>query len=159
MIFITVGSQKFQFNRLLRKIDDLIQNGVIAEKVFAQVGYSDYIPRNFAYKQFLDREEFAAMLTHADIVITHGGSGSIVGAVKNGKKTIAIPRKAKYKEHVDDHQMQIIEQFSKNNLICACEDCEKLEEALMTVRKTQYKSYQSSTKDIINSIIKFIESD
>ena len=101
MIFITVGSQKFQFNRLLRKIDDLIQNGVIAEKVFAQVGYSDYIPRNFAYKQFLDREEFAAMLTHAD----------------------------------------------------------KLEEALMTVRKTQYKSYQSSTKDIINSIIKFIESD
>ena len=62
MILVIVGSQKFQFNRLLMKIDELIDKGVIKEKVFAQVGYSDYIPRNFEYKKFLDREEMANII-------------------------------------------------------------------------------------------------
>lgn len=159
MIFITLGSQKFQFNRLLKKVDNLIETGVIREETFAQIGYSDYIPCNFKYKKFLDHKEFSDMIHKADIVITHGGSGSIVGSVKNGKKTIAVPRKAKYKEHVDDHQIQIIEQFSKKNLICACEDCDQLEAALDIVKKTKYESYQSSTEDIVESIIKFIESN
>ena len=159
MIFIILGSQKFQFNRLLKAVDDLIESGVITEEVFAQVGYSDYIPRNFKCEKFFDRKELSDFIHKADIVITHGGSGSIVGSVKNGKKTIAVPRKAKYKEHVDDHQIQIIEQFSKKNLICDCEDCDQLEAALDIVKKTKYESYQSSTEDIVESIIKFIESN
>ena len=59
MIFITLGSQKFQFNRLLKAIDKLIADGKITDEVFAQIGYSDYIPVHFQYKTFLDREEFA----------------------------------------------------------------------------------------------------
>ena len=157
MIFIILGSQKFQFNRLLKAVDDLIESGVITEEVFAQVGYSDYVPRNFKCEKFFDRKELSDFIHKADIIITHGGSGSIVGAVKSKKKTIAVPRKAKYKEHVDDHQIQIIQQFSSQNLICACEDCEQLEAALEEVRNTEYKSYQSNTDDIIDSIIEFIE--
>ena len=42
MIFVTTGSQKFQFNRLLQKIDLLIEEGMIREEVFAQIGVSDY---------------------------------------------------------------------------------------------------------------------
>lgn len=37
MIYVAVGTQKFQFNRLLRNVDDLIESGVISEPVFAQV--------------------------------------------------------------------------------------------------------------------------
>ena len=159
MIFITLGSQKFQFNRLLKKVDNLIETGVIREETFAQIGYSDYIPCNFKYKKFLDHKEFSDMIHKADIVITHGGSGSIVGAVKSRKKTIAVPRKAQYNEHVDDHQIQIIQQFTRQNLICACEDCEQLEAALDMVRKTEYESYQSNTEDIINSIRNFIDNN
>ena len=159
MIFIILGSQKFQFNRLLKAVDDLIESGVITEEVFAQVGYSDYIPRNFKCEKFFDRKELSDFIHKADIIITHGGSGSIVGAVKSKKKTIAVPRKAKYKEHVDDHQIQIIQQFTRQNLICACEDCEQLEAALDMVRKTEYESYQSNTEDIINSIRNFIDNN
>ena len=51
-IFITLGSQKFQFNRLLKAVDELCEKGTIdAEDVFAQIGYSDYIPKNFSYLQ------------------------------------------------------------------------------------------------------------
>ena len=52
MIFITVGSQKFQFNRLLKQVDMLIDKGIIKKEVFAQIGSSDYKPHNYKYKDF-----------------------------------------------------------------------------------------------------------
>lgn len=158
MIFITLGSQKFQFNRLLKAIDDLIEQGAIADKVFAQSGYSDYVPKNYSYKQFLDREEFAKMETECDILITHGGTGTIIGAVKKGKKVIAVPRLAKYGEHVDDHQIQLIGEFTKQNLICGINDCSEIKKALQSVQNHKFDSYHSNTEAILNSIECFINS-
>lgn len=159
MIFVTLGSQKFQFNRLLKKIDKLIEDGVITEDVFAQIGASDYVPQYYSYKTFLDRDEFASIMAKCNMLITHGGTGAIIGAVKIGKKVIAVPRKAKYGEHVDDHQFQLIAQFNELDLICACQDCEELGQALDYVKKTEFKSYKSNTQTIIDNIIKFIEGE
>lgn len=157
-IFITLGSQKFQFNRLLKAVDELCEKGTIdAKDVFAQIGYSDYLPKNFNYKKFLDRDEFSREMGIADIVITHGGTGAIIGAVKKGKKVIAVPRLAKYGEHVDDHQLQLIKQFDELNLICSCHDTNELGIALDTVRWTKYNSYKSNTIKIITSIEDFIK--
>ena len=98
MIFITLGSQMFQFNRLLKAIDQQIGEGKITDEIFAQTGYSDYTPVNYKYKHFLDRPEFEKMLEKAEIIITHGGTGAIVGALKKNKKVIAVARLAKYVE-------------------------------------------------------------
>ena len=92
MIFVTLGSQKFQFNRLLIEIDRLVEEGKITEEVFAQTGYSDYEPKNYEYKNFLDRDEFSDIMGKCDKVITHGGTGAIIGAVKKEKKVIAVSR-------------------------------------------------------------------
>ena len=130
-IFITLGSQKFQFNRLLIAVDKLCEKNIICgDDVFAQTGYSDYVPRNFSYNNFLDREEFSVEMGKADIVITHGGTGAIIGAVKKGKKVIAVPRRAKYGEHVDDHQLQLVGQFKELDLICECDDTNELADAI-----------------------------
>lgn len=156
-IFITLGSQKFQFNRLLKAVDALCEKGTVdAEDVFAQIGYSDYLPKNFNYKKFLDRDEFSIEMEKADIVITHGGTGAIIGAVKKDKKVIAVPRLAKYGEHVDDHQLQLVGQFKELQLICECDDVEKIGDALKTVKKTTYKEYVSNTQRIIGSIDEFV---
>lgn len=152
MIFITLGSQKFQFNRLLKAVDEID----VDEDVFAQIGYSDYKPQHYKYKEFLDRDEFENVMSKADIVITHGGTGAIIEAVKKGKKVIAVPRLKQYGEHVDDHQIQLIGQFRNLELIYACEDMD-LEKALGTVKETEYKSYQSNTERIIKSIERFLE--
>lgn len=152
MIFITLGSQKFQFNRLLKAVDELETN----EEIFAQIGYSDYKPKNYKFKEFLDRDEFAKTMDKADVVITHGGTGAIIGAVKKKKKVIAVPRLKKYGEHVDDHQIQLIGQFKDLNLIYACEDMD-LKKALETVKNTEYREYQSNTERIIRSLEEFIE--
>ena len=157
MIFITLGSQRFQFNRLLKAVDKLVENATITDKVFAQIGYSDYNPQNYQFTRFLDRDEFAKIIEEADIVITHGGTGSIMEAVKKGKKVIAIPRRMKYGEHIDDHQLQVVRQFKDLNLICECDDAEKISDALNLVKKSTYKKYVSNTPKIIDSIINFLE--
>lgn len=156
MIFITLGSQKFQFNRLLQTVDSLIERGIIKDEVFAQTGYSDYQPRYYEYKQFLDRDEFNALEGKCEILITHGGTGAIIGAVKKGKKVIAVPRLAKYGEHVDNHQLQLIEQFKNQNLICGLNDCNELEYGLNYVKTHRFDSYVSNTKEIIKHIEDYI---
>lgn len=156
MIFITLGSQKFQFNRLLKSVDELIEKGIITDEVFAQTGYSDYKPRKFNYKEFLDRDEFKKYTEACEILITHGGTGAIIGGVKKHKKVIAVPRLAKYGEHVDDHQLQIIEQFKTQNLICGLKDCSELEKALEYVKTHVFDEYKSNTQAIIDSIEEFI---
>ncbi len=158
MIFITLGSQKFQFNRLLRAADELIASGALQEEVFAQTGYSDYKPKHFAFQPFLNREEYAARIRQAEIVITHGGSGAIIGAVKAGKKVIAVPRRQQFGEHVDDHQLQLVRQFSRTNIAYACDDCMKLAEAVEKVRNMSFLPYQSCTDRIIESIDEYIRS-
>ncbi len=157
MIFVTLGSQKFQFNRLLTEIDRLVEEGKITEEVFAQTGYSDYEPKNYEYKNFLDRDEFSDIMGKCDKVITHGGTGAIIGAVKKEKKVIAIPRLAKFGEHVDDHQLQIIEQFEEMNFIKSIKEIDELENSLLEIENLKFNSYVSNTKNILSSLEKFIE--
>lgn len=156
MIFITVGSQKFQFNRLLSEIDTLIGEKKLTEEVFAQTGYSDYIPKNYKYKDFLDRDEFKEIMGKCDKVITHGGTGAIISAVKQGKKVIAIPRLKKYGEHVDNHQIEIVNQFSDMNLIYKLDNVVNIVDAIIYIENKEFKTYSSNTQKIIGSIEKFI---
>lgn len=157
MIFVTLGSQKFQFNRLLIEIDKLIEDKKITEEVFAQTGYSDYEPRNYEYKNFLDREEFSDIMGKCDKVITHGGTGAIIGAVKKEKKVIAVPRLAKFNEHVDDHQLQITKQFSEMNFVKSINKIDELEECLVGIENLKFNSYVSNTKNILEAIENFID--
>ena len=156
MIFITLGSQKFQFNRLLKAVDEQVANGKINDEIFAQIGASEYRPKNFKFKDFLNRDEFNNWQSKCDIVIAHGGTGAIIGAVKKGKKVIAVPRLKKYGEHVDDHQLQLVGQFRELNLLCECCDCDVLWEAVEKVKRTEYESYRSNTDKIIESIEEFL---
>lgn len=157
MIFVTLGSQKFQFDRLLQKIDDLIANEIIKDEVLAQSGYSNYVPKHYKTVNFMDRDEFAECMSRADIVITHAGTGAIIGAVKKEKKVIAVPRQEKYGEHVDNHQFQIVEQFEEMQLIEPCYEVDDLEKAYENVFKKQYEKYQSNTQTILNDIINYLE--
>lgn len=157
MIFVTVGSQKFQFNRLLKEVDKLIEEGAITEEVYAQTGYSDYKPKNYDFKEFLDRDEFAEVMKKCDKVITHGGTGAIIGAVKKGKKVIAVPRLKEFEEHVDNHQKQLLEQFNDLRLIIACYDENEIINAYYEINKFKCINYKSNTITIIKNLDEFIE--
>lgn len=157
MIFVTLGSQKFQFNRLLKELDRLVAENKIQDKLFAQIGYSDYKPQHYEYKDFLDRDEFKKIMGECDTVIAHGGTGAIITAVKQGKKVIAIPRLAKYGEHVDDHQIQLVDEFKELNLIEPVYDEKDLEKAINEIKNKTFNEYVSNTENIIDDIEGFIE--
>lgn len=159
MIFVTLGSQKFQFDRLLKALDKLVAEGKITDSIFAQTGYSDYKPEHFDYKPFMDRDEFNGMQDACDLVITHGGTGAIVGALKKGKKVIAVPRLSCYGEHVDDHQLQIVDEFAKSGFILECQDCDELWKCMEEVKNHEFVKYVSNTSKIIQSIESFIQEE
>lgn len=156
MIFVIVGSQMFQFNRLLEEIDTLIELEVINEEVYAQIGCSTYIPKNYSYKNFLDRTEFKAYMEKSSKVITHAGTGAIIGAIKLGKKVIAVPRQSKYGEHIDDHQIQIVEQFAQMGIIMPCFCIQDLEDAYQKLESKEFEKYISNTEKIIANIDKYV---
>ncbi len=89
-------------------------------------------------------------------MITHGGTGAIIGAVKKGIKVIAVPRLAQYGEHVDDHQIQLLEQFDGMGIIQACYNLNDLEACYLSVQTASFQSYKSSTNEIIESIEAFL---
>ena len=157
MIFVTVGLQKFQFNRLLKKIDELIEDGTITDKVFAQIGYSDYKPKNYEYKKFLTQDEFNENIEKSNLVITHAGTGVIINAIKREKRVIGVPRLVKYNEHVDDHQIQLLKVFKELNYIEVAKDTDELKEKIKNIDNETFRKYESNTDKIIEDIRKFIE--
>lgn len=117
MIFVTVGSRNYQFDRLFKKLDELYENKILTEPMFAQTGTSAYKPKHYEYRDFITPEEFAEKIQEADIVVSHGASGSIMKALNAGKKVIAVTRLEKYNEHINDHQIQNNEAFSTNGYV------------------------------------------
>ena len=156
MIFVTVGSQKYQFNRLLEWIDQLVNANVINKPVFAQTGYSDYIPKKYKYRNFIDRKELNEILSKCDVVITHGGTGAIISALKQNKIVIVVPRNSEYKEHVDNHQYEIASCYEGQKMVLVAEDFHTLKAHLLNSEVENQGHYISNTKVIIESIDNFI---
>ena len=106
---------------------------------------------------FLFPEEMKKLINQANIIITHGGVGSIITAITKGKKVIAVPRLKKYKEHVNDHQTEIVEAFNREGYIIGIQDVSELEDALKRIKEFTPKKYEKNTGNIIKIIEDFIE--
>ncbi|MDA8442922.1 MAG: glycosyltransferase [Peptococcaceae bacterium] len=156
MIFVVLGSRMFQFDRLLKEIDNLIEKGVIKDTVFAQIGSSTYRPRNYAYKEFLDQAEFKTYIEQADIIITHAGTGSIITSLQAGKTVIAVARLKQYHEVVDDHQLEIVRKFSEMGMVIGVENVAQLETTLLKLDAQHVNQFVSNTQHIIGLIEDFI---
>jgi UDP-N-acetylglucosamine transferase subunit ALG13 len=154
--FVTVGSRPYQFNRLFVKLDELIEQGIVKGSVFAQIGTSTYKPKHFEYKEFVSSEEFIAHVKEADIVICHGASGSIMKALHEEKKVIAVTRLKKYGEHLNDHQIQNNEAFGLNKYVLPVFEMDKLGDAFQAIYNgiSDLKPYVN--KDPL-SIIKMVD--
>ena len=108
MIFVTVGTHEQQFNRLIKKIDELKEKNIIKDDVYIQIGYSTYEPKYCQYKKLLSYDEMNDMYHKADIIITHGGPASFMKALELKKIPIVVPRQEKFDEHVNDHQVEFV---------------------------------------------------
>lgn len=157
MIFVTLGTQDKVFPRLLDAIQKQIDNGNIKGEVIVQAGNTFYESDDMKIFDLIDRDEFGELMKKCDLLITHGGVGSIITGLKNNKKVIAAPRLEKYGEHTNDHQLQIIEKFSDSGFILPLYDFDKLDEVLEKVKKFKPKKYKSNTSNFIKLIEDYID--
>ena len=156
MIFMTVGTQKFQFDRLIRSVDEYVGSKRMSDDVIAQIGNGDYIPRNFTYKRFLSNAEYDEWMEKGSIIIAHSGVATIIKGVQAGKKVIVVPRLKKYGEHVDDHQRQIADAFEGLNLVAQCLDVKELPDIIEMVKHHQFEKYRSQRSMVIKTIENYI---
>ncbi|WP_195454817.1 glycosyltransferase [Turicibacter sanguinis] len=126
MIFVTVGTHEQGMDRLFKEIDRLIEEGIVKDEVFAQIGYTSYIPKNYNYKVMISYDEMDRLVRKSDIVITHGGPGSIFHPLQYEKIPIVIPRNPTFKEHVDDHQILFARRLESQKKILAVYDISTL---------------------------------
>ncbi len=159
MILVTLGTQDKSFVRLLRAIDKQIEKGKIKDKVVVQAGYTKYSSDRMEIIDFVSTEEFDKLIDKASLVITHGGAGSILSAIKKNKPVIAAARLKKYKEHTNDHQKQIIKEFSDAGYILELRDFNKLDKMIEKAKTFKAKKFKSNTDNMINLISDYIEND
>ena len=105
----------------------------------------------------ISQDEFNRLIDQANLVITHGGVGSIISAITKGKKVIAVPRLKKYNEHVNDHQIEIIDSFNEKGFIIGIHSVEELGEALDKAINFNPQKYIRNTGNILKLVEDFIE--
>lgn len=157
MILVTLGTQDKSFERLLVEIDRLIDKKIIKEKVIVQAGYTSYTSDKMEIFDYLPKDEFEDLISKCSCLITHGGVGSIFDAMSRGKKVIAVPRLAKYKEHTNDHQLQVVGELGKEGYILACSDVSDLEKNLKKLPKFKLKEYKGNHDRMLSVIRNYIQ--
>jgi beta-1,4-N-acetylglucosaminyltransferase len=127
MIFVAVGTHPDQFDRLIRKIDEIAPK--IKEKIIIQRGFTKYVPKNvesFDFKPDIDE-----YYKNARLVIVQSATSLLEFSLKYKKPVITVPRQAKYKEHINDHQVEFAVYFAEKTGILAVLDMNQLTPELL----------------------------
>ena len=159
MIFVTVGTHEQQFNRLIEEIDKLKEEEIITSDVFIQVGFSDYQPQFCEWKQFLSYDEMNSLMKKSDTIITHGGPATFMNVIANGKKPVVVPRRKKFGEHVNDHQLDFCKRIVQEGYdLVVIEDIKEIRKHLIPSRSTTTKSNNERfVKQFSNLIAELVE--
>ncbi len=159
MIFVTVGTQDVPFDRLLKEVEKQIKKGNIKDEVIVQSGNSKFTSDLMKVTNFFTKEEYTKLIKKSSLVITHAGVGTIIDSLNAGKVVIVAPRLQKYKEAVNNHQLEIIKKFSEMGYIIPLKEVNKLDIALKEAMIFKPKKYQSNTENMVKLIENFIDSN
>ena len=135
MIFVSVGAYDLPFDRLVREVDALFTQGVFGQRAFAQIGHSKEPEGALPFARFLPYEEMNRRAEEASLIITQGGPGSIMLALGLGKIPIVVPRRKKFGEMVDDHQVLFTEKLAAENKILLVHDISELKDVYLSYRE------------------------
>lgn len=130
MIFLMVGTHEQQFDRIVKAVDELEAE----EQKIIQYGYSSYRPVNSDGHDFLPFDRVKQHMLDASVIITHAGTGSVMLALSLGRRPIVVPRYKRFGEHIDDHQLQLVETLMEDGLIVPLFEGDDLQGRIHEVR-------------------------
>lgn len=140
MIFVTAGT--IGSDDIIKKIDEIAPK--LNDTVFVTLGRGSYIPKNCEWVRYTPK--ITAYFRKANLVITHGGAGTLFECLLLNKRIIAVPQK-----HTDD-QSDIVNKLSEDGYIIKCENLGDLEKY---VRDRRILKKYSKPKNGIAEEIKY----
>ena len=150
MTLVILGTQDKVFPRLLEAIEKQIELGNLKGEVVVQAGSTKFESKYMKIFDLIPMKQF-------DELLSKSGVGMILSALRKDKKVIVVPRLAKYQEHENDHQLEIVDSFSKLGYILPCKDLNELSGVLEQVKKFKPKKYVSDNHKMLNLIEDYID--
>lgn len=134
LLFATVGAT-LPFERLVSLVVMAKKDGLIPERVIVQSGEGFHEPvTGIEFVESLPFDDIQNLLKRADLVVCHGGTGSLITALREGCRVIAVPRRFNLKEHYDEHQSEIVAAFTARGLITFADTQAQFSKALAECR-------------------------
>lgn len=133
--FVSVGNAKQPFTRLLDGILRILPS--LPKPVVVQHGHTPFFAKDCVAYPFVGEAEFGRHVAEAELVILHGGAGSVIHAVHAGKIPVVMARRGKYGEHVDDHQVEFVSALAVSGKVILAKEPEDLNAAVEDAKKQQ----------------------
>lgn len=155
-IFIPLGTQLFQFNRLVKAINNLIIEQIFQpQEILIQSSIIDIKPI-CKYVNYLSSDDFNRYIEEAELIITHAGVNSIMTCMRKKKPLIIAPRQKQFHEHVDNHQLEIADLMEQKFNVIVVKDMKNLPSAINKARNHKYKDWVSKHNEFILSLKEII---
>jgi UDP-N-acetylglucosamine--N-acetylmuramyl-(pentapeptide) pyrophosphoryl-undecaprenol N-acetylglucosamine transferase len=160
LMFVTVGAT-LPFPRMVEMVINAKAKGLIPERVIIQTGTGcpplvGHLPvEGIEFVETMPFDAVQDVLSRADIVVCHGGTGSIITALRAGCRIVSVPRLFALAEHYDDHQAEITRAFAARGLLERADDDTAFAVALDKVRSA---TPQRATTDM-SALIAFLRED
>jgi len=117
MIFVVLGTWEMPFTRPLIEIDNAARQGLLLQPIIVQSGRTSFDSPYMKLIPFFGKVELEKMYEQAALIICQAGVGSIMLGLRKQKKVIAIARRSKFDEHIDDHQLEILDVLAKSGAV------------------------------------------
>ena len=157
MILILLGTFKKNFARPLRAIEKAFIAGKINEQVIVQAGHTAFQSEVLTIRTFIELDELETLYKSASLIITHSGVGSILKGLRLNKCIIAIARLKKFDEHVDDHQLDILQKFSEKKYLIAWNEGDDFSHVLEKARTFKSEPFIFNQGQLVQFLDHYIE--
>jgi len=161
MIFVVLGTWEMPFTRPLVEIDNAARQGLLPQPIIVQSGRTSFESPYMKLIPFFGKEELEKMYEQASLVICQAGVGSIMLGLRKQKKVIAIARLSRFDEHIDDHQLEILDVFAKSGAVLPwkgdgdlCDMLKRAEEFVSAGYPFGQERISSAVLDYLNTHIK-----
>lgn len=159
MILVTLGTQDKSFKRLLNTLEKQIDMGLITDEIIVQSGYTKFDSKHMQLIPYFSQDELDRYRKEASLIITHGGVGSILDGCRFDKKIIGVARLKEFKEHINDHQIEICERFAQDGYILFARNLDNIPQLINDSITFNPKKYVFDNANLIMHIKRVIDLD
>lgn len=154
IILVITGTSPYRFDRLINEMDNIAKKN--HEEIIIQTGFIDYKIKTAKHFKFLPDKEFTKLYKSARLIISHTGIGSIMTAIRHNKSFIAVPRMKKYRENLDDHQLQIAGEIEKEGIATVLYDIRNLEKLIKSEQVYPIRGFNNPKNILIKKLRKYL---